>query len=47
MSATSADIACNKGGESPAGAIATAPAGSKITFDWVNVRNLAPVTSEN
>nr|VWO97201.1 Homeobox domain-containing protein [Ganoderma boninense] len=35
LDATSSDLACNKGGESPAGAVATAPAGSKIVFDWL------------
>ena len=40
LDVTSSDIACNKGGESPAGLVATAAAGSKIVFDWLSVRIL-------
>ena len=38
LDASIADIACNKGGESGAGAVATAAAGSQVTFQWTNVR---------
>ncbi|RPD59815.1 hypothetical protein L227DRAFT_575814 [Lentinus tigrinus ALCF2SS1-6] len=33
---TSSDLACNKGGESGAGAVATAAAGSEVVFHWTN-----------
>ncbi|KAI1794153.1 glycosyl hydrolase family 61-domain-containing protein [Ganoderma leucocontextum] len=35
LDASSSDLACNKGGESPAGAVATAAAGSNVVFDWL------------
>ena len=41
MDPTTADIACNKGGESGAGLVATAEAGSKVTFQWTNVRTIS------
>ncbi|KAI0706801.1 glycosyl hydrolase family 61-domain-containing protein [Cerioporus squamosus] len=36
LDATSSDVACNKGGESGAGAVATAAAGSEVVFNWTN-----------
>ncbi|TBU33784.1 glycosyl hydrolase family 61-domain-containing protein [Dichomitus squalens] len=47
LDVTSSDIACNKGGESPAGLVATAAAGSKIVFDWLSwpADHLGPVST--
>ncbi|RDX55149.1 hypothetical protein OH76DRAFT_1339695 [Lentinus brumalis] len=36
LDATSSDVVCNKGGESGAGAVATAAAGSQVVFHWTN-----------
>ncbi|KAI0823671.1 glycosyl hydrolase family 61-domain-containing protein [Trametes gibbosa] len=47
LDVTSPDIACNKGGETGAKAVAPVTAGSKITFDWQNwpADHLGPVST--
>ncbi|EIW63682.1 uncharacterized protein TRAVEDRAFT_34449 [Trametes versicolor FP-101664 SS1] len=47
LDVTSSDLACNKGGETGVKAIATAAAGSKITFDWQSwpADHMGPVTT--